>query len=165
MPSMRGAPRLGAFGLMLALLISGCSSSEPASDGETTAGNVSCTADARVESFHQGMAKDGRRGVLTFELLESEPAPPAKGDNRFELAVIDESGAPAMVSLGVELSMPDHGHGSRVAPNVSFEAARGSFGIAPLDLFMAGVWRIDFAASADDATPIDDASFFFCIEG
>ena len=151
-------------------LTGGCSSDERAHDGasgsSSISGDVSCTDDARVDHFSAGMAKEGEHGALTFELLTSDPAPPAKGDNAWTLRIFDAAHAPADVSLDVQLAMPDHGHGSRVAPKISYEAEQ--FSVAPLDLFMAGVWQIDFHAKAsdgDDETPVDDVSFFFCIEG
>ena len=154
-------------GAALALLVGGCSSDRPRDDGAagSLSGDVSCTADPRVEPFREGMAKDGQRGELRFELLASEPAPPAKGDNAFELRVSDQHDDAADVALAVELSMPDHGHGSPAAPKVSFDGQR--FSVTPLDLFMAGVWQVDFQAVsvADDATELDEARFFFCIEG
>ncbi len=153
-------------GAVLAVLVGGCTSDAPENDGAagSLSGDVSCAADPRVDAFRQGMSKTGERGVLSFQLLTSEPAPPAKGDNAFELRITDENDEPVDVALTVELSMPDHGHGSPVAPKIGFEDEK--FRVAPLDLFMAGVWQIDlFAASGDDATPVDAARFFFCIEG
>lgn len=159
-----------ALGVVSTLLVAGCSSDEPAHGGaagsSSISGDVSCESDARVDHFREGMAKEGERGVLSFELLTSDPAPPAKGDNAFELWIADANDEPADVSLAVRLSMPDHGHGSPVAPHVSFDGER--FSVSPLDLFMAGVWQIDLHAvtgDADDETLVDDASFFFCIEG
>jgi hypothetical protein len=157
-------------GLVLALLAGGCSSDEPARGGaagsSSLSGEVSCSDDPRVDPFSAGMAKDGARGALTFELLTSDPAPPAKGDNAWTLRIVDAADEPADVSLEVQLSMPDHGHGSPVVPKISRDA--GHFSVAPLNLFMAGVWQIDFHAKdseRDDETPLDDVSFFFCIEG
>lgn len=157
-------------GLALALLAGGCSSDEPAGGGaagsSSLSGEVSCGDDPRVDHFSARLAKDGARGALTFELLASDPAPPAKGDNALTLRVVDAADEPADVSLDVQLSMPDHGHGSPVVPKISHELGR--FSIAPLNLFMAGVWQIDLQAKGregDDETPLDEVSFFFCIEG
>jgi hypothetical protein len=161
--------RLCAAVLGLALA-TGCASDDSKHDGaagsHAASGDVSCKTDERVDAFTEGMAKDGSLGELSFELVTSEPAPPAKGDNAFSVRIIDKNGEPAEVSLEVQLSMPDHGHGSPAVPEVSFDAERRTFSVAPLDLFMAGVWRVDLSAyAADDAeASLDDVSFF-CIEG
>jgi hypothetical protein len=131
-------------------------------------GEVSCTTDPRVDSYVAGLKKDGRLGVLSFQLDESNPAPPAKGANTFVLQVSDASAERPDVALRVDLKMPDHGHGTSVVPKITFDADSQSFTIAPLYLFMAGVWRIDFSAyenGSDTNTLVDGASFFFCIEG
>ena len=68
----------------------------------------------------------------------------------------------------MSLTMPDHGHGTPVTPVISFDAATGEYTVTPLYLFMAGVWRIQFEAYADEAdgaVPLDRARLFFCIEG
>lgn len=112
------------------------------------------------------MAKPGERGALSFELVQSVPAPPTKGSNTFELRVTDANGEAPSVTLSVDLKMPDHGHGTSVVPEISLDPDTRTFEIAPLYLFMPGVWRIDFAASKDDGSePLDSASFFFCVEG
>jgi len=149
------------------LLASACSSSgkDPGTDTDSDlSGGVSCTTDARVEQYTAGMEKAGSDGALSFKLAESAPAPPSKGSNTFTLAVTDANGDPADVELSVDLKMPDHGHGTSVVPKITFDADAQVFKIEPLYLFMAGVWRIDFTATAGDE-PVDSASFFFCIEG
>ena len=136
---------------------------------EVPSGAVSCTTDARVDHYAAGLSKDGKLGTLSFRLVESEPAPPSRGSNRFVLQILDQSGAPVDVSLHVDLKMPDHGHGTSIVPTIAFDADAQSFTVTPLYLFMPGVWRIDFTAFAKDSdttgTPLDSASFFFCIEG
>lgn len=153
------------------LLASGCSS-DHATDHDTggsgtVTGDVSCSDDERVDAFSAGTSKDGKRGALSFDLVESDPAPPSKGDNTFTLRVTDSEGEPAEVSLEVLATMPDHGHDSPSVPEISFDEAQQAFTVTPLDLFMAGVWRIDFSARAtdDEQTALDDVSFFFCVEG
>ncbi len=155
---------------------SACSSDSPdTADGGSAAaggtggltGDVSCAADPRVDAYAPGLTKPGGAGVLTFELSSSQPSPPAKGQNTFEVSVRDGDGEPLTGALGIELFMPDHGHGTTVTPVVSFDESSQRFTIAPVYLFMAGVWRVELALSASDAdaVPIDSAEFFFCIEG
>ncbi len=150
----------------------GCSDGGTPDDGSSSGGSagltgdVSCATDARVDAYAPGMVKQGEQGELSFELVGSEPGPPRKGSNEVRLRVTDSGGAPVSLALSVDLQMPDHGHGSSVVPSISFDPDTQVFTIAPLYLFMPGVWRIDFAVSGpDDAAPLDRASFFFCIEG
>jgi hypothetical protein len=160
------------------LILGACSSSSSpgASPGKSAAdggsvvdsGQVSCTADPRVDNYVAGLRKTGRAGALSFRLVSSDPAPPAKGSNTFVLQILDDTGARAPVSLSIDLKMPDHGHGTSVVPTVTFDSTTQSFSVTPLYLFMAGVWQIDFQAHAtafDAGTLVDSASFFFCIEG
>jgi hypothetical protein len=130
-------------------------------------GEVSCADDSRVDTYTAGLAKVGAGGELTFKLLSSEPAPPAKGGNTFEVSVEDAAGEAATGDLRIELVMPDHGHGTQVTPVVTFDADTQRFTIAPVYLFMAGVWRVDLALYADEAAtkPRDRATYYFCIEG
>ncbi len=164
---------------VLALVVAfgaGCSSSSaPATPGGAEdavgagglSGDVSCTTDPRVDTYTAGLSKDGAGSALTFQLAESDPAPPAKGGNTFEVLVTDSEGAPMTGDLRVDLFMPDHGHGTSVVPVVSYDEASGRFTIAPLYLFMAGVWRItlELYADTDAKVPLDHTAFYFCVEG
>jgi hypothetical protein len=127
------------------------------------AGDVSCVGDPRVDTYAPGLTRDGERGTLTFRLDSSDPAPPAKGGNTFEVTVLDSEGNPVVGDLRIELFMPDHGHRTQVEPIVSYDEAPGSFSIAPVYLFMAGVWRVTLELDSGDV--IDRANFYFCIEG
>jgi len=130
-------------------------------------GDVSCTSDERVDTYTAGLRKEGESGVLAFAIASSEPAPPAKGSNAFEVEVTDANEAPQAGDLRVSLVMPDHGHGTSVTPVVTYDEDTGRFTVSPLYLFMAGVWRVtfEFRADPDAKVPVDRASFFFCIEG
>jgi hypothetical protein len=133
-------------------------------------GQVSCLNDPRVDNYAAGLQRKGTAGAIVFRIARSDPAPPAKGTNTFVLQTFDNTGALTMVNLGVNLMMPDHGHGTSVVPTITLDSATQSFTVTPLYLFMAGVWRIDFqafstAADAGAGTLVDSASFFFCIEG
>jgi hypothetical protein len=124
--------------------------------------------DPRVDHYSAGLTRRGRLGALSFRLADSQPEPPARGANTFVLEVADGSGAAPDVTLGVDLKMPDHGHGTAIVPAIDFDPAARTFTIAPLYFFMPGIWRIDFTAypdSGDTSTALDDASFFFCVEG
>jgi hypothetical protein len=160
------------FGAALGLTLGGCSADsadpDPGTTGGDPAGTVSCEHDPRVDAY-QDLAKTGDLGVLSFQLAQAEPAPPARGNNTFHLDITDASGAPVAGALEVELKMPDHGHGTSVQPKVSFDPATSEWTVDPLYLFMPGVWRIQLeafdGAAAAGATPLDRTALFFCIEG
>jgi hypothetical protein len=164
---------LGIFGVT-ALMGAGCAGNSstptpgPGTGGESGAfsGDVSCSDDARVDTYTAKLSKLGANGALDFELTESEPAPPAKGANTWTLTVTDLDGNALDGTLAVELVMPDHGHGTSVPPVVSFDEASGSYTVNPVYLFMPGVWRItvEYYGPADEK-PVDSAAFYFCIAG
>jgi hypothetical protein len=169
--------RSGLLPLLLSTLALGaaCSGSEgpaPASGGDASTstggltGDVSCVSDPRVDTYVAGLSREGERGTLSFRLESSDPAPPAKGGNTFEIVVLDSDGVPVTGDLRIELTMPDHGHGTQVEPEVSYDAATERFTIAPVYLFMAGVWRVTLELAAGEPSKVvDRASFYFCVEG
>ncbi|HKO90723.1 MAG TPA: FixH family protein [Polyangiaceae bacterium] len=132
------------------------------------AGEVSCTEDPRLDTYTADMEKPGELGLVSFRFSGAEPAPPAKGSNTFHVRVTGADDVPMSGDLRVSLTMPDHGHGTTVKPEISFDAATQEYTVTPLFLFMAGVWRIQFeayAGSAEGALPVDRTRLFFCIEG
>lgn len=131
-------------------------------------GEASCASDPRVDAYVPNLDKEGKLGVLSFRLVRSEPAPPAKGDNTLTLLIVDADGAPVDGELTVGLTMPDHGHGSMLEPTVSYDADSGFRTVTPVNLFMAGVWLVQlelYSGAADEGDLLDRAEFYFCIEG
>jgi hypothetical protein len=131
-------------------------------------GEVSCVDDTRVDHYTANLKKPGQKGVYTFQLSQSDPAPPSKGSNTFVLKVTSADNMAVAGDLRVSLKMPDHGHGTSIKPVVSFDGASGSYTVKPLYLFMAGVWRIQFdvyAGDPDAGPPTDTVAFLFCIQG
>ncbi len=172
------APRIvvgAAFGACLA-----CSGKTPApaaadgtengqgGEGSVVSGAVSCRDDSRVNTYSANLVRPGRLGQLSFTLVSVDPAPPAKGQNTFTVEVSDTGGAPVESDLTVDLTMPDHGHGTSVVPVVTFDAGTQLYTLEPVYLFMAGVWRVQlnvYDDTADPLQPVDSAVFYFCIEG
>jgi hypothetical protein len=128
-------------------------------------GEVTCADDSRVDTYVAGLTAEGERGVLTFRIDSSDPAPPAKGGNTWEVSVLDADGNPTGGNLAVTLVMPDHGHGSQVEPEVTYDDETSRFSIVPLYLFMAGVWRIGLELKSDSGEVVDRGTFYFCVEG
>jgi len=143
-------------------------SDDAAVSDDALIGQVSCEDDPRVDHYVANLKKPGQKGVYTFQLSQSDPAPPSKGSNKFVLSITDADGMAVGGALHVSLKMPDHGHGTSVMPVVTFDSATKSYTVDPLYLFMSGVWRIQFDAYAGDpdaGPPTDTAAFLFCIEG
>jgi hypothetical protein len=148
--------------------VSGDASVEAAVADDALIGQVSCDDDSRVDHYTANLKKPGQKGLYTFQLSQSDPAPPAKGNNSFVVKIAGADGAAVTGDLRVALRMPDHMHGTSIKPVVTFDAATQSYTVTPLYLFMAGVWRIEldlYAGDPDAGTPTDTAAFFFCIEG
>ena len=157
----------------LLVVAAGCGSGgdDDAAEGDLE-GSVSCTSDPRLDAYSGTLEKAGELGALSFHFSNFAPEQPSRGNNTFHVQVVDASGTavsgdgadPAYVSLGVSLFMPDHGHGTSVEPAVTFGA--GQYTLAPLYLFMPGVWRIELDAQAGDAGEmLDRVVLHFCVEG
>jgi len=167
--------RLSTLAFTSALAFAGACAGEdapaPVDAGDTAigagglTGDVTCAADARVDLYVAGLTAEGERGELAFRIDSSEPAPPAKGGNTWEVSVLDADGSPMLGRLDLALDMPDHGHGSQVDPEVTYDEDTGRFTITPLYLFMAGVWRIELTLVSDAEKVVDRGTFYFCIEG
>src|SRR5690349_17023204 len=54
---------------------------------DTDGSVVKCTMDSRVDTYTANLKKAGQLGMLTFTLVESTPAPPARGTNVMKLKV------------------------------------------------------------------------------
>jgi YtkA-like len=136
---------------------------------DTDGAVVSCKDDPRVDTYVANMAKPGQRAVLTFTLIQSDPAPPGKGNNVFKVKITKADGSVVTGDVIPDLKMPDHGHPSSVKPVATFDPATQTYTVDPTYLFMAGVWRIQLdayeAAAVDAAVPLDSGVFFFCVEG
>jgi hypothetical protein len=147
---------------------SGDASDDVAVADDALIGEVSCVDDTRVDHYTANLKKAGQKGVYTFQLSQSDPAPPAKGSNAFVLKITGADEKPVGGDLLVSLKMPDHGHGTSVVPIVTFDSATTSYDVTSLYLFMAGVWRIQFdiyAGSPDAGPATDTVAFLFCVEG
>jgi hypothetical protein len=167
--------RVWKLALASLLTLAGCSSREQAGGEATSPGlaqagaagaEVSCAADPRVSAFSKHLAQTGQSGV-EVELDSAEPAPPAIGDNTWSVTVLDAAGDPLVgAQLTPSARMPDHGHMSPTTPIASVTDAEGHATISGLNLFMAGVWRIDLEITEAGAdAPTDSVGFAFCIEG
>jgi hypothetical protein len=123
---------------------------------------IGCDGDTRAMRYTAEMGVTGSPGGFRFVLDSADPAPPAKGSNRWQMRVLDSAGAPLSAdSLVVDPFMPDHDHGPPRAPVVS--ASGAGWDIDAIDLFMPGLWRVTVTAKSSETESAAD--FFFCVEG
>jgi hypothetical protein len=111
------------------------------------------------------MAKQSQDGKFTLQLQKSDPAPPAKGDNTWDIQLVDALGAPVNgATIDVTPFMPDHGHGTAIdAVATPASSGEGEYSISPINLWMPGLWQVTLRAEAGDAQ--DDVVLGFCITG
>jgi hypothetical protein len=97
-------------------------------------------------------------------LVSATPAPPALNNNSWVVKVVDASGnpVPGVSFVSITPFMPDHGHGTSATPQ-AMPNGDGTFTVAPLYLFMAGLWQITIVAEA--GTQKDSVVYSFCVAG
>jgi hypothetical protein len=164
----KALPTSTLFALALGVSALSCASDDSGPGDEDP---PSCEEDTRDETYVAGISKIGSASY-TIAIMDSNPAPPAKGDNVWTIEIRDSGGAP-MPGLLVNTTsyMPDHGHGSPIIADVA-EVGDGVYTLNPVNLFMPGYWEITLTAvdpgatdSPDDDLDLDSAMFKFCIEG
>ena len=120
-----------------------------------------------LDMYHANLVKTGSDGVLTFTLVESNNVPPSRGDNAWQLKITKKDQSPVTGELLPEIKMPHHTHPPSKAPNITYDAAKGLYNVAPVNFFMAGYWSARFDAyeqSSDAGAPLDRGTFYFCID-
>ena len=135
--------------------------------GGGTTGNpgaLTCSGDARAMVYTPGMAQVSSEGHLTVKLLGADPAPPVKGNNTWSVEVRDASGPVDGATIAVTPFMPDHGHGSSVRAAVTPSGSPGGYQLAPVNLFMSGLWRVTLAIATPSGQR-ESVIFQFCVEG
>src|SRR5688572_6531072 len=91
--------------LLAALAAAACGGEEPKNTF------VSCATEKAADPYQPGMEKAG--ATIKVRLVESDPAPPVKGDNTFVVDVMNGAGQPLEGStVSLRLFMPQHGHAS-----------------------------------------------------
>lgn len=121
-----------------------------------------CSVDTRDDTYSLGLRHSGV--WATVELVDAMPAPPSRGDNTWVVRVLDEAEAPqADVELTVDPFMPDHGHGSTIRCHVEPGDEPGTFVLAPVNMFMPGLWEITLDIALD-GQPDDSVVFSFCVD-
>ena len=126
---------------------------------------LACVEAKRGEDYHVNLEHPGAKGQLDFVLMSATPAPPGFSDNTWVVQINAMSagvvGAPAAnASLTVTPFMPDHAHGT-LRVDVQPMPDAGQYKLAPITLWMAGLWEITIDATAGAAH--DSTVYRFCI--
>ncbi len=127
---------------------------------------VDCTAVTGTDEFVVGLQKTGAGGMLDFQLMSAEPAPPARNDNTWVVQVSSmQSGVVGVPIDGATLTvtpfMPEHQHGSPIRVTVTPAGTAGQYLLSPVNLWMPGVWETTIRATSGSTT--DTAIYKFCI--
>jgi hypothetical protein len=137
------------------------------SGGGTTspdAMTIGCINDPRAMTYTADMMLTmTATQKLKFELVNSMPGPPVKGNNTWQVKLLDANNQPVTgAMIKVTPFMPDHGHGTSVVPQVT--PMGDGYTVTPLYLFMAGLWQVTIEVDSSPAGA-DSAVFYFCIPG
>jgi len=148
--------------VLLALSVGACSGRKDTMELPDAA--YDCATETRAEQFSAGMSKVGTQGVVTFKLMSSTPAPPARGNNEWTLQLVDGAGTPISgATVTVTPFMPDHNHGASLKAIIT-EPSPGTYDIKQVNLWMPGFWQTTVTATPTGGT-LDKALFNFCIAG
>lgn len=147
------------------MFLASCSTSDgdaptpsASAEGGTT---VTCESEPR-DVYVADLEKPGKQGFFKFVLVQSDPAPPARGRNSWVLKILDAGGKPVSgARIGVDAFMPSHGHGSPTVPAIT--PAGDGYAIGPISLFMPGLWEVTLDAAVGGIS--DSVVFRFCIAG
>ena len=150
-------------GLMCDLHQGGGSCQQPHAEDEDEFMPVpgGCALETRDDDYALGLAKAGAWANMTF--VEATPAPPDRGDNTWVVDVHDQAGNPVEdLAIVVDPFMPDHAHGTTIRCDVTPADVPGRYVLAPVNLFMPGLWEVTLGLEGADG---DDAIVFsFCID-
>jgi hypothetical protein len=149
---------------LFSLLGAGACAKNMSDDGDDDT-PVDCST-VTADTFVVGLEHPGTMGMLDFKLMSATPAPPARGDNTWVVEIDSMAsgvvGAPMDgASITVTPYMPAHGHGTGVVANVTATGTTGQYSLAPVNMFMTGVWVTTIAASV--GTVKDSAVYTFCM--
>jgi hypothetical protein len=151
----------GLLAVSLFSLVAACGTDDPSDEP------VDCTKVTGTDTFVVGLDKPGDSGVLDFQMMSADPAPPARDDNTWIVQINSMQsgvvGAPIDgATLAVTPFMPAHQHGSPIRVQITPVAGQpGQYSLSPVNLWMPGVWETTIKATSGDTS--DTAIYRFCI--
>lgn len=147
--------------LALAALLLASACGDDGTDPDTT---FNCELDQRDEPFTANMARTGPGGV-TFTIVSADPVSLVRGINTW-MVDVKKDGVPlegADATLKMTPFMPDHQHGAGTRPVFTpVEGTPGRYQVAPINLWMPGIWEITIEATPTGSTR-DSVLFKFCL--
>jgi hypothetical protein len=135
-------PRIVSMAFAVSLLGTACDPAEDDGHGDDHPTTVDPCDDPRVDDFRVGATKAG--DAVQIEIIDATPAEPVRGDNAWTVLFTDMSGMPLEdFAVDVVPWMPDHGHGTQEAPQITQRGA-GEVQVDSMHLHMAGLWDVRF---------------------
>jgi hypothetical protein len=125
--------------------------------------SYNCAEETRADEFVLGLTKTGAMGRYEFKLLSADPAPPVAGYNvmQLQLSTMAVPTSPVTgASMSVSPYMPDHKHPAGEPVIVKPMSAAGQYELAPLDLWMPGLWDVTIRVNGAES---DSVVFRFCL--
>jgi len=105
-----------------------------------------------VSGYPGGVPEEGTSGEETIAVhYRTEPLQVAVGELFVMNIIVCAGNEPWLGSLGVDASMPAHGHGMNYEPEVSSKNA-GHFFVQGFLFHMPGQWRFEFSLGAEAGT-------------
>ena len=126
--------------------------------------SVNCALETTADEFVIGLQRTGDAGVLAFQLVSLAPAPPARGDNDWVMAITATGGAPITdATIYATPFMPKHQHGTPIDVAITALPIAGQYALSPVNLWMPGLWETTIEVSSPAGT--DSVVFRACIPG
>src|SRR5437773_2076468 len=86
-----------------------CGPNNTADAGDS--GEINCDTDPRVLTYAAGMERASADNKVKVKLDSSDPAPPSRGTDTWQVTVSDGAGnALGAATVKADIYMPDHGH-------------------------------------------------------
>ena len=154
--------RLAASSIRLAL----CCVLGFVSFGCGDASDSSDDAPSAWDTYVVGLEKVGEQGTFKVRLLLSDPIPQDTGFYDWTVEVVTNDDLPVSgASVMARPTMPAHGHGTFPPQTTAVEQeVAGLYQLSDLDLFMAGVWRIELTIKSAEGQ-MDQVVYNFDLEG
>ena len=149
--------------ILLCVVVTACTN-DPPSDPPVNCAMVEANGGADV--YTVGLEKLGQSASLDFKLMSVSPAPPQRGDNSWVVQINAMSGGSVGspingASITATPFMPAHQHGTPVEVQITAMPTPGQYTLAPVNLWMPGVWQTTIAAS--QGSTFDQTVYSFCI--
>lgn len=143
----------------------GCAGNDNSGDDDGSDA-LDCSTVTGTDTFTVGLEKMGTGGNADFKLMSIAPAPVVRGDNTWVVQINSmTSGVVGSPMDGAMVTgtpyMPAHQHGSPIIAQVTPTGNPGEYSIAPINMWMPGVWQTTVAVTSGSTS--DRAVFAFCV--